>query len=150
MIHIAPPLPHAAAAARRRQSRQAGFTLLELMVVIVILGMLAAIATPQVMKSLGSAKADTARIQIQNLSTILDLYRLQTGSYPTTAEGLQALVDRPASAAAWNGPYIKRRDSLIDPWGSPYQYRYPGQNGEFDLYSLGESRREGGVAVANR
>jgi len=133
----------------RRPSRQAGFTLLELMVVIVILGLLAAIATPQVMKYLGGAKVDTARLQIQNLSTILDLYRLQTGNYPTTAEGLTVLVERPASATAWNGPYVKRRESLIDPWGTPFQYRQPGQHAEFDLYSLGETRTEGGKVIAN-
>ncbi|HYH20197.1 MAG TPA: type II secretion system major pseudopilin GspG [Azospirillum sp.] len=140
--------PHAIRPARP-SSRQAGFTLLELMVVIVILGMLAAIATPQVMKYLGGAKVDTARLQIQNLSTILDMYRLQTGSYPTTAEGLAVLVEKPASAANWNGPYVKRKESLIDPWGSPFLYRYPGQHAEFDLYSLGESRTEGGRTIAN-
>lgn len=134
---------------QEKRRRQEGFTLLELMVVIVILGMLAAIATPQVMKYLGSAKADTTRIQIQNLGTVLDLYRLQTGTYPTTSEGLAALVEKPATAKAWNGPYLKRRESLTDPWGTPYQYRFPGQHAEYDLWSLGESRTEGGQVIGN-
>lgn len=133
----------------KRRHRQHGFTLLELMVVIVILGMLAAIATPQVMKYLGSAKADTTRIQIQNLGTVLDLYRLQTGTYPTSSEGLTALVEKSATAKAWNGPYLKRRESLTDPWGTPYQYRFPGQHSEYDLWSLGESRSEGGQIIGN-
>jgi general secretion pathway protein G len=129
--------------------RQQGFTLLELLVVIVILGMLVAIASPQALKFLGSAKVDTARIQISNLSTVLDLYRLQTGSYPSSSEGLGALVERPASAKNWNGPYVKKADALIDPWGNPYQYRSPGQRSEFDLFSLGSDRREGGEGDAS-
>jgi len=127
-----------------RRTAQQGFTLLELLVVIVIIGMLAAIAAPQALKFLGGAKVDTARIQINNLETVLDLYRLQIGAYPNSNEGLLALIERPASVGNWNGPYVKKRESLVDPWGSPYQYRSPGQRGEFDLYSLGADRTEGG------
>ena len=93
---------------------------------------------------LGSARSDTARIQIERLSGILDIYRLEVGHYPTDQEGLQALVDKPAQADAWNGPYIKNRESLTDPWGAPYAYRSPGQHGEFDLYTLGADGKEGG------
>ncbi|MBI5165569.1 MAG: type II secretion system major pseudopilin GspG [Magnetospirillum sp.] len=121
-----------------------GFTLLELLVVLAILGLLASIAAPQVLRHLGGAKTDAARIQIQTLSTTLDLYKLQTGRYPAEQDGLAALVERPAGEAAWNGPYLKRRDAIADPWGRPYLYRQPGQHGAFDLYSLGADARDGG------
>lgn len=125
-------------------ARANGFTLVELLVVLVILGLLVALAAPRVMKYLGSARSDTARIQIEKLSGILDLYRLEVGRYPTDQEGLRALVDKPAQADAWNGPYLKNRESLTDPWGVPYAYRSPGQHGEFDLYTLGADGKEGG------
>jgi general secretion pathway protein G len=130
--------------AARRAGREDGWTLIELMVVVVILGILAAIATPQAMKYLGSAKAETARVQLHELGSVLDLYRLETGSYPTTSEGLLALVERPPSARVWRGPYVKRKEQLVDPWGSPYQYRSPGEHGEYDLWSLGSDRAERG------
>ena len=125
-------------------ARANGFTLVELLVVLVILGLLVALAAPRVMKYLGSARSDTARIQIERLSGILDIYRLEVGHYPTDQEGLQALVDKPAQADAWNGPYIKNWELLTDPWGAPYAYRSPGQHGEFDLYTLGADGKEGG------
>ncbi len=118
--------------------RDAGFTLIELLVVIVILGMLAAIAGPQAIKLLGGAKTDTAKVQIRELSTILDVYRLDTGAYPSTDQGLVALSDRPPGIKRWNGPYIKHRDQIIDPWGNQYQYRYPGQHAEYDIWSNGD------------
>jgi general secretion pathway protein G len=129
---------------RRRRRRAQGYTLVELLVVLAILGLLVALAAPRVIKYLSSAKTDTARIQIQKLSTVLDLYRLEVGHFPTTEQGLQALVDRPAQVETWNGPYLKTRDSLTDPWGRPYGYRSPGQHGDYDLYTLGADGREGG------
>ena len=108
------------------------------------LGLLIAIAAPRVMKYLGSAKSDTARIQVDKLSGILDLYRLEVGHYPTEQEGLRALVEKPAQAGSWNGPYLKNAASLVDPWGAPYLYHAPGQHGEFDLYTLGADGKEGG------
>ena len=127
-----------------RCQKDAGFTLIELLVVLVILGMLAAFAAPQVLKYLGSAKSDAAEAQIQNIASILDLYRLEVGSYPSEAEGLNALIEAPGDSTRWNGPYVKKRDVLIDPWGQMYAYRVPGEYGEFDLYSLGADQAEGG------
>jgi general secretion pathway protein G len=121
-----------------------GFTLIELLVVLVILGLLAGLVGPQVLKHLGKANTDTARLQIENLSTTLDAYRLEVGRYPTTAEGLQALVQAPPGATRWNGPYLKKSTIPKDPWGNDYQYRAPGQHGSFDLYSLGADNAEGG------
>ena len=129
---------------RSVHARENGFTLVELLVVLAILGLLVAIAAPRVMKYLGSARSDTARIQIEKLSGVLDLYRLEIGHYPTEQEGLRALVEKPAQADNWNGPYLKNRESLIDPWGQPYGYHSPGEHGEFDLYTLGADGKEGG------
>jgi general secretion pathway protein G len=121
----------------RRSAKDDGFTLLELLVVLVILGLLAAIATPQVMNYLSSAKVDAARLQVKNLGTNLELFRLDQGRYPTQDEGLIALVVRPATLDHWRGPFVKQKESLIDPWGSPYKYRVPGEHGEYDLWSGG-------------
>ncbi len=128
----------------RPERGQAGFTLVELLVVLVILGLIAAVATPQVIKYLGRANTDAARIQIERLAGVLDLYRLELGDYPSEETGLQALVERPPGAERWNGPYIKKAQSLKDPWGNPYIYRYPGQHGDYDLFSLGRDAQEGG------
>ncbi len=121
-----------------------GFTLIELLVVLVILGLLAAFAAPQVLSYLGRAKTDAARAQVQNIASILDLYRLDVGSYPSQQDGLEALLEEPTDAARWNGPYVKRRDALTDPWGRMYVYRFPGDHGAYDLYSLGVDGGEGG------
>jgi general secretion pathway protein G len=126
---------------RRRRN---GYTLVELLVVLAILGLLVALAAPRVIKYLGSAKTDTARIQIEKLGGVLDLYRLEIGRYPTEQEGLESLVERPPQLDAWKGPYIKNRESLTDPWGRPYGYRSPGEHGEYDLYTLGADGKEGG------
>jgi len=132
------------AMARHRYSPQAGFTLVELLVVLIILGLIAAFAVPRVIQYVGGAKTDTARIQIERLSTTLDLYRLQVGHYPSEEDGLRALVERPADAEHWDGPYLKKENALIDPWGQPYVYQFPGEHGDYDLYSLGADGAEGG------
>jgi general secretion pathway protein G len=131
-------------AVRGPKTHARGFTLIELLVVLVILGLLAAFAAPQVLSYLGRAKTDAARAQVQNIAGILDLYRLDVGSYPSQQDGLEALLEEPAGAARWNGPYVKRRDALMDPWGRMYIYRFPGERGAYDLYSLGADGRDGG------
>jgi len=123
---------------------EAGFTLVELLVVLIILGLIAAFAAPQVIKFVGGAKTDSAQIQIERLSGVLDLYRLQVGRYPSDDEGLNALMEAPADAPSWDGPYLKKADSLIDPWGRPYLYRFPGEYGDYDLYTLGADGQEDG------
>jgi len=119
-----------------------GYTLMELLVVLAILGLLAAIATPMVLKYLDSAKLGTAKTEIANLSAGLDLFKYDVGRYPTTQEGLDALVKAPGDADNWNGPYVKTTTNLKDPWGHPFGYRSPGEHGEFDLYSDGPTGKE--------
>ncbi len=123
---------------------QRGFTLIELLVVLVILGLLMSVVGPRVMKYVGGAKTDTARMQIEELAGALDMYHLEVGRYPTQEMGLQALVQQPAGVARWKGPYLRQSNIPTDPWGSDYVYRFPGQHGAFDLYSLGADGQEGG------
>jgi general secretion pathway protein G len=126
------------------RSRTAGFTLLELLVVLMILGLLAAVATPQVLKYLSRARTQSAALQIHNLAAAIDLYRLDVGRYPSEQEGLISLVEAPTATPNWNGPYVKRREMLIDPWGHPYNYRIPGEHGDYDLYTGGADNAVGG------
>ena len=131
------------------RTAQAGFTLLEVLVVLVILGLIAAVvAGPQVFKLLGTAKSETAKMQLERIGGALDLYRLEIGRYPSEQENLPALVEAPPGVARWNGPYLKKKESIVDPWGQVYVYRAPGQHGEYDLYTLGSDNAEGGEGEA--
>lgn len=127
----------------RPQRRQRGFTLMELLVVLAILGLLMSLVGPQVLNQLGGAKTKTAGIQIKDLEQALEMYKLDVGRFPTTNEGLAALVDKPASAAGWNGPYLKG-DVPLDPWNREYHYKYPGERGELDIYTYGQNGTPGG------
>lgn len=129
---------------RRTVRRQAAFTLIELLVVLVILGLLAGLVGPRVLKYLGGAKSDTAQLQIEELGAGLDLFHLEVGRYPTNDEGLEALAQAPAGVMGWNGPYLKKREIPKDPWGNDYRYKYPGDNGDYDLWSLGRDNTDGG------
>lgn len=123
--------------------RQAGFTLIELLVVLVILGLLAGLVGPNVLNQLGGAKTKTARLQIKDLEQAMEMYKLDVGRYPSNSQGLQALVEKPGDADGWNGPYLKSGVPL-DPWKQEYQYAYPGDQAEIDIYSLGQDGVEGG------
>jgi general secretion pathway protein G len=116
---------------------QRGYTLIELLVVLAILGLLAAIVTPQVLKYLGKSKIDTARVEITNIGTALDLFLIDVGRYPSQQEGLAVLVQDPGGVPGWRGPYLKSKGVPLDPWGRPYQYRFPGQHGTYDLSTRG-------------
>ncbi|MGO4389323.1 type II secretion system major pseudopilin GspG [Microvirga sp. 2YAF29] len=129
---------------KRLSTDEAGMTLLEILVVMVILGLLATLGSIQLMGYLGRARTDTARLQIQEIMTALDLYRIDVGRLPSTQEGLAALVERPAGTATWRGPYLRAKANLSDPWRHPYQYRSPGTRGEYDLASLGADGQPGG------
>ncbi len=144
MASIARALRRAAGIGTAPNRREAGFTLVELLVVMVILVLLASLVAPRVIGYLGSSRTKTAKVQIESLSTSLELYKLDTGRYPDEREGLAALVARPGDVHNWNGPYLKKDRVPPDPWGHPYHYRYPGQRGAFDIFSLGGDNREGG------
>jgi len=121
-----------------------GFTLIELLVVLAIIGLLAGLVGPQVIKHLGESKSKAARLQIEELSSALDMYRLDVGRYPSTEEGLAALIEAPSAARVWNGPYLRKKKVPADPWNNPYHYVSPGQHGKFDMFTLGADNSEGG------
>lgn len=127
-----------------RADPEAGFTLLELLIVVAILGLLVAVATPQLMKVLGGAKQDAARLSLDGLGQSLDLYKLDVGAYPTTTDGLEALWTKPSGANGWRGPYVKSQSQLLDPWGKPFTYASPSDALPYRLTSLGEDGVPGG------
>ena len=124
--------------------QQSGFTLLELLVVMVIIGLLVSYVGPRYFAQVGKSETKVAKAQINALENALDQYRLDTGHTPTTELGLEALNTKPANEAKWAGPYLKKAVPL-DPWGRAYLYKSPGEHGDFDLYSLGKDGQPGGA-----
>jgi general secretion pathway protein G len=121
-----------------------GFTLVELLVVLVILSLIMGLVAPRVLGYLSDARVRSAKLQIDSLSAALDLFYLDAGRYPSQSEGLTVLVKRPPSVQTWNGPYLKQTALPEDPWGHPYQYRVPGQKSPYTIVSLGSDGRDGG------
>ena len=123
----------------RAHAAEQGFTLIELLVVIAILGLLISLVAPAVLRQLGGAKVSIARQSIERMGSILDTYKLDVGNYPSTEDGIQALVTRPSDAEAWNGPYVKGNTVPLDPWNHPYSYRNPSsrEGHDYDLCSNG-------------
>lgn len=138
---------------QRRRSRRAarqseqGFTLVEMLVVITIIALVMSLVGPRVLNYLSEAKAKTAKIQVESLASALDLYYLDNGRYPSTSEGLNALVQPSGDSGSWNGPYLKGNSVPNDPWGKPYSYRSPGQHGAYDIVSYGADGQEGGTGA---
>ena len=133
---------------RGRWRGEGGFTLIEILVVITIIAMIMSLVGPRVLNYLGESKVKAAKIQIQSFGSALDLFNLDTGRYPTTGEGLTALVQSPGSIQSWNGPYLKGGVVPNDPWGKPYVYRSPGEHGPYDIMSYGADGQEGGTGTA--
>lgn len=128
---------------KRIRCRERGFTLIELMIVIIIIGLLAGLVGPRLFGKLTQAKQKAAKAQIELFGTALDAFRLDVGRYPTTDEGLKALREKPSGLDAWKGPYLPK-EIPMDPWGKPYLYKSPGEHGEYDLLTYGLDGAEGG------
>jgi general secretion pathway protein G len=133
---------------RAAQRAQAGFTLVEMLVVIAIIGLIMGLVGPRVLNYLGESKVKAAKLQIESFSSSLDLFYLDVGRYPTVSEGLAALAQRPGNTAIWNGPYLKTGAVPPDPWGHIYVYRAPAERGPYAIVSLGSDGQEGGAGTA--
>jgi general secretion pathway protein G len=127
---------------------EAGFTLVEMLVVITIIGLIMGLVGPRVLGYLGESKVKAAKLQIESFSSSLDLFYLDVGRYPTGSEGLTALTERPGNAAIWNGPYLKTGAVPLDPWGHVYTYRAPAEHGPYEIVSFGSDGQEGGSGTA--
>lgn len=131
--------------ARGSRDRSAGFTLVELLVVLVILGLIMALVGPRVLGYLSSSRTRAAALQVSSFKSALDLYFLDVGRYPTKSEGLKSLVERPGGVNGWNGPYLQQSTVPADPWGNPYQYAVPGTKGPYRIMSYGADGTTGGT-----
>jgi len=132
----------------QNHDRLKGFTLIELLVVLVILGLLASLVGPRIMNHLGKSKTKTTVLQIEQLSSALDLLQLDIGRYPTTEEGLVSLIKSPSGVDTWNGPYLKKSQIRKDAWGHDYHYKSPSEHGDYEIYSFGSDNAEGGDGEA--
>jgi general secretion pathway protein G len=142
-------LPSQALVRRVQRAADPGFTLIELLVVLTIIGLIVGLVGPRVLGYLAESRTKTAKLQIESFSSSLDLFYLDTGRYPTTSEGLNALAERPADVTVWNGPYLKGGRVPLDPWGNPYQYRSPvDHTPPYEILSFGSDGREGGTGNA--
>ncbi|MCP3401797.1 type II secretion system major pseudopilin GspG [Bradyrhizobium sp. CCGB20] len=140
--------PRSALRRRRRRCGQEGFTLVEMLVVITIIGMIMALVGPRVLNYLSESRVKAARIQIQSFSSALDLFYLDAGRFPTSSEGLSALVRPVSGAGSWNGPYLKGSTVPNDPWGNPYVYKQPADRAPYEIRSLGSDGQEGGTGTS--
>jgi len=129
----------------RPKYKKNGFTLMEMLVVLVVIGLIAAVAIPQITQTLGSAKSKSVKIQMDTLSASLRFFELDTGQFPTTEQGLDALWTTDQTDAGWNGPYVRQERQLRDPWGNEFIYQSPGNEAPYDLISLGADGKEGGT-----
>ena len=149
-LHIRPLLRDPVDFAEDPCQRQRGFTLLELLVVLAILGLLIGLVAPAALRQLESSKEKIAHQSIERIAGVLDIYKLDVGTYPTTEQGLLALIERPSGITRWNGPYLKGASVPEDPWGRPFIYHNPSQRAghEYDLYSFGRTGQPGGAGDA--
>ncbi len=148
MNYLGIPTPWTGRRRRAAKRRTRGFTLVEILVVITIIGLIMALVGPRVINYLGEAKVKAAKIQIESFGSALDLFYLDAGRYPSSSEGLGALAQRPPGTVSWNGPYLKGGAVPKDPWGRPYLYRSPGEHGAYDIISYGADGQEGGTGTA--
>jgi general secretion pathway protein G len=133
---------------KNRNTTEDGFTLVELLVVLGIIALLAAVVAPQVIRYVSDARTATARVQLKNIESALELYYLDAGQYPTTEQGLDALVSAPSGVEGWQGPYIKLKKGIVDPWGQTFGYKQPGEHGTLDVFTLGRDKAAGGEGEA--
>ena len=148
MMKLRSLLRSARALGARSAAYQAGFTLVEMLVVLTIIALILGLVGPRVLNYLSESRVKTAKLQIESFGSSLDLFYLDTGRYPTTSEGLNALVQRPTGIEVWNGPYVKGGKVPSDPWGNPYQYRSPVESAPYEIVSYGSDGREGGTGTA--
>lgn len=148
MIGLSRKVPRPRPGQRRRSHGQDGFTLVEMLVVITIIGLIMALVGPRVLNYLSESRVKAAKIQIQSFSSALDLFYLDAGRFPSSSEGLVALVNPVSGISAWNGPYLKGGTVPNDPWGNSYVYKQPGEKAPYEIRSLGSDGQEGGAGTA--